>query len=343
MRCVQLVACRELEVRDVSMPPDPGPHEVLVKLIAVGLCGSDMHWYLDGRIGPVAAVYPQVLGHEPVGLVEAVGTDVHSVKPGDRVVIEPTVSCGHCEFCLAGQHNNCVRSFFMGSPQAEGFFRDYATVPEHNVTLVPTGFSDVRATLIEPVAVMINMLEKAPIRCGDTVAVMGAGPIGMLCAAMAKLSGASRVFIADKVPHRLELARQMGCDVLINNARQPIATVILDETRGRGVDVTIDAAASAETINAAIYATRPGGTFVLIGIPSDPSIVVDLNVAMGKELRIQTTKRSNHRSEAAIGILQTGRISEVLVTHQMPLDETAEAFKMIANYSHGAGKILIRM
>ena len=343
MRSVHLVAVRTLEIRDVPLPPDPGPREVLVKLTAVGLCGSDMHWYLDGRIGPVPASFPQILGHEPVGTIAAIGRDVHSVAVGDRVVVEPTVSCGHCEFCLAGSHNNCVSGVFMGGPQSPGFFREYAVVPEHNVTVVPDTFDDLSATLIEPVAVMVNMLEKAPIRCGDTVAVMGAGPIGMLCAAMAKMAGASRVFIADKVAHRLKLAKQMGADVTIHNANQPIAPAILDETRGRGVDIVFDAAASAETINAGLAVARPGGTFVLVGIPSDPSIAVDINMAMAKELRIQTTKRSNHRSQAAIDILKTGRIPGLVVTHQMPLEQTAQAFDLLANYAEGVGKILIRM
>lgn len=343
MRSVQLVAPRTLELRDISLPADPGPHQVLVQLKAVGLCGSDMHWYLDGRIGPVLAGYPQILGHEPVGEVQAVGKEVRSVKPGDRVVVEPTVSCGHCEYCLIGQHNYCSRSYFMGSPQAHGFFLEYATVPEHNVTLVPSDFSDARATLIEPVAVMVNMLDKTPIRCGDTVAVLGAGPIGMLCAATARMAGASRIFIADRVSHRLSLAVQMGADVAINNTQDAIEAAILDQTNGRGVDVTIDAAASPETINAGMAITRSGGTFVLVGIPSDPSIVVELNVAMAKELRIHTVKRSNHRAEAAIGLLKTGRIPDLVVTHELPLEQASKAFEMVAHYSDAVGKVLIRI
>src|ERR1700733_1098029 len=138
----------------MPLPADPGPGEVLIKLRSVGVCGSDMHWYVDGNIYGQPAAYPQVLGHEPAGEVAAVGRGVTSLKPGDRVSIEPTISCGHCEFCVRGQHNNCIASSFMGSPQLPGLFLEYANVPAHNATLVPDSFNYTQAALIEPVAVM---------------------------------------------------------------------------------------------------------------------------------------------------------------------------------------------
>ena len=230
----------------MPLPADPEPGEVLVKLRSVGICGSDMHWYLDGSIYGMPAAYPQVLGHEPAGEVVAVGSGVTELKPGDRVSIEPTISCGYCEWCFKGQHNNCAASRFMGSPQAPGLLREYATIPAHNATLVPEGFSYTQASLVEPVAVIMHMLELVEIRAGQTVAVLGAGPIGLLAAAVARKAGASQVLMADKLAHRIRMAQALGATAV------PIAQfaqLVADETRGRGVDIAIDAAGVPETIN----------------------------------------------------------------------------------------------
>ncbi|MBI1789042.1 MAG: alcohol dehydrogenase catalytic domain-containing protein, partial [Acidobacteria bacterium] len=212
MKSVQLVAPRTLEVREMPDPPEPGPGEILVRVRAVGICGSDMHWYAEGAIGTIPAVYPQVLGHEPAGEIVAVGKGVSDLRAGQRVALEPAITCGRCEFCRSGHHNNCVSSVFMGSPQLPGFFREYATAPRQNAVPIPDAMSWVAATVIEPLAVILHILELVDIRLGDTVCVMGAGPIGVLTASVARIAGASRVFIADKLPHRLALARELGVD-----------------------------------------------------------------------------------------------------------------------------------
>jgi L-iditol 2-dehydrogenase len=341
MRSIALVSQRTLEERVLPDPQDPGPGEVLVRLKQVGICGSDMHWYLEGGIGHMAANYPQVLGHEPVGEVIAVGPGVHHRKVGDRVSIEPSLTCGHCEYCLRGQHNNCTACVFLGGPQAPGLFREYAVVPEHNADLVPDGLSWTQATLIEPVAVIVHVMELVQVHIGDTVAVLGAGPIGMLCAAMAKNAGASRVYICDKLPHRLALAKSMGAEVCLPVDRMEQA--VMDETRGRGVDLTLDAAAAVQTINMGIRVTRPSGTYMLIGIPSEHVLDIDLQTAMNKEILIRTLKRSNHKGAAAAKLLASGRIPDSFVTHVLPFEETAKGFAMLGDYSDGVGKVVIEV
>jgi L-iditol 2-dehydrogenase len=342
MRSIQLVARRTLEEREIAGPRDPGPGEILVKLRSVGLCGSDLHWYLDGRVGPNQAGYPQILGHEPVAEVLSAGPNGGALKTGDRVVVEPTLSCGHCEYCLTGFHNNCVKAVFMGGPLAHGFFREYAVIPAQNATLVPESMADAQATLIEPVAVMAHLLDLVRIHAGDTVAITGAGPIGMLCASIARGCGASRVLICDRVAHRLQLARQMGADCAVDGAGT-LLTLVMDETRGRGADIVLEAAGSPETINAALAMARPGGTVVLIGIASELSVPFDIHAAMSKELRIQTIKRSNHCSAKAIRLLQSGMISDAVITHRMPLQDTPQAFEKLANYEDGIGKVVIEI
>ena len=341
MQSLQLVSQRRLEPRDIPQPHDPGPGEILVRIRSVGVCGSDMHWYLDGRIGANPAVYPQILGHEPAGEVAAIGAGVADFQVGDRVSIEPTLSCGHCEYCRLGQHNNCIRGTFMGGPQVQGLFREYAVVPQHNAVKFPAGFSYAKATLIEPLAVIMHMLDLVSIRPPDTVAVLGAGPIGMLAASVARACGASQVLVADKLPHRLALARDMGATLAVDIAQFPAA--VGDLTGGRGVDIAIDAAGMAQTINTALAVIRMGGTLVQIGIPIDASLPINLHSAMAKELRIQTLKRSNHRSAPAIALLASGAVNDSLVTHRVPLAGTPAAFETLAEYRDGVGKLVVEM
>jgi L-iditol 2-dehydrogenase len=323
----------------MPLPADPGPNEVLVKLRSVGICGSDMHWYLDGSIYGFPASYPLVLGHEPAGEVVEIGTSVSGLQPGDRVSIEPTISCGHCEYCARGQHNNCVQSQFMGSPQLPGLLREYAAIPAHNAELVPENFSYTKASLIEPVAVIMHMLELVQIRAGDNVAILGAGPIGLLAAAVARNCGAAQVLMADKLPHRIKMAQELVATAAVSIGQ--FRELVVDKTRGRGVDLAIDAAGSAETINAALAVARLGGTFVLIGIPNHVPVGVDLFSAMTKEIRIQPLKRSNHRSKPAIALLASGAIPEAIVTHRVSIDQAPAAFETLAEYRDGIGKLAI--
>ena len=322
---------------------DPGFGQITVKIKAIGICGSDLHWYLDGRIGEVPAFYPRVPGHEPAGEVIAVGKGVDHFAVGDRVVLEPSLTCGHCEFCLKGQHNNCIHCVFMGGCQADGMLREYVTLPAANCTRFPKAFDFVKATLAEPLAVMMHMLELVDIHVGDTVCVTGSGPIGMLAAATAKAAGASRVFIADKLAYRLKIAQQMGADVTIDMTTEKLIDCVLESTRGRGVDKTLECAGSAETVNAAIRMTKPGGTVMLIGILSELNPKIDIHAAMHKELRLQMLKRSNHCAQQALDMMSTGRIPMALLTHTLPLEQTPKAFDMMTNYTDGVGKVVVEI
>jgi L-iditol 2-dehydrogenase len=323
--------------------PDPGPGQVLVKVRAIGICGSDLHWYLEGGIGANRAVYPQVLGHEPSGEIVAVGPGVTGRKPGERVTLEPAVHCLQCEPCRKGRYNQCLHSRFLGSPHFPGALREYVVVPERNVVPLPEGMGFAEATVIEPLAVIVHVFQMMHLEVGDTVAIIGAGSIGMLHAAMARVSGASRVFCADKVPHRLELARGMGATDIINKQEDSVAETILDATRGRGVDVVIDCAAKADTVNESIAVARAGGKVMLVGLPSDSYLPIDVHGAMAREIDIQCIRRSNRNDEVAIELLHSGRIPTSFITHRLPLERTPEAFEHLAHYSDGVGKAVITL
>jgi L-iditol 2-dehydrogenase len=340
MRAAPLVEPRRIELVEQPMPDGPGPGEILVQMKAVGLCGSDLHWWHEGNIHSTKAVYPQILGHEPVGEVVAAGKGVTALKPGDRVSLEPSLTCGHCEWCIAGRHNLCVHSRFMGGPLAPGFLRDYVVVPAHNADLIPDSLTWHQATLMEPVAVWVHIYELAPVRLNQTVAVLGCGSIGLLGVAMAKQSGASRVFACDRVAHRVEMAQEMGADVALNLREGDFFDAVMQQTGGHGVDVVFDAAGSPETIHLGIQCAKSGGRYVLIGIPEPMNFEVDLHTAMAKELSIQTIKRSNHKGRAAGGLLASGLIPTSLITHVLPLEKTQEGFDLLHSYRDGVGKLI---
>ena len=259
------------------------------------------------------------------------------------MVIEPSLTCGHCEHCLKGRHNNCVQTVFMGGPQAPGMFREYVTLPAGNCTRFPKQFDYATATLAEPLAVMMHMLELTEIHVGDTVAVTGAGPIGMLCAAVARAAGASRIFIADRLAYRLKMALAMGADVAVDTTAQSLVETVMDATHGRGVDVVLEAAGSPDTVNAAIRMARMGGAVMLIGILSELYPKIDIHTAMAKELDLQTLKRSNHRAQQALDLLSSGRIPTSLHHPHSAAGRDAQGVHMLTDYTDGVGKAIIRL
>ncbi|MBI3666778.1 MAG: alcohol dehydrogenase catalytic domain-containing protein [Acidobacteria bacterium] len=342
MQSAQLVACERIELREMPDPPDPGPGEVTVRLRAVGLCGTDLHFYSEGSCGGSPAPYPCVLGHEPAGEVMAVGPAVENLAPGDRVAVEPAITCGRCEFCIAGRHNLCENVIFLGGVQAPGLLREFATVPARNVVPIPAGMDFSMATVIEPLAIILHAMELAPFEAGATIAVMGAGPIGLLTIAVARIAGAGRIIVADRVRHRLALAREMGADTVVDISREQAAEAILDLTGGRGAPLIIDAAGKPDSLNPALRAVRPGGRVLLIGIPSQAVTGVDLHQTMSREATLLTLKRSNRNDHVAIELLRSGRIAvDKLVTHRFPLARADRAFQTAAEYADGVAKAVV--
>lgn len=325
------------------MPDGPGPGEVLVRLKAVGLCGSDLHWWNEGNIHGTPAAYPQILGHEPVGEIVETGPGVQGLEAGSRVSIEPSLTCGHCEFCLSGRHNLCATSRFMGGPQAAGFLQDYRVVPAHNCDPIPAELTWRQATLMEPVAVWVHIYELAPVKMRQTVVVLGCGSIGLLGVAMAKAAGAGMILACDKAPHRLEMARRLGADVALEAGWGDFEDAVMQATRGRGADVVYDAAGAPETIHLGIQCAKSGGDFVLIGIPEPLRFEVDLHTAMAKELRLQMIKRSNHKGRAAGALLASGQIPTSIITHRLPLAAAQQGFEMLYDRADGVGKLVFDM
>jgi L-iditol 2-dehydrogenase len=329
VRVAELTGIRQFRVRDGEIP-EPGPGEVQVQVQAVGICGSDLHAYSEGGIGEVSCVYPQVLGHEPAGVVAKLGPGVSGWGRGDAASFEPAHYCYHCELCQKGRHNLCSRIRFLSTPGEPGFFRDRV-----NLTVI--------ATMIEPLAVALHSLSLARPTLGETAAVFGAGPIGLLTVAALKRAGVGRVFSVEPVPHRRELARLMGADAQLAASPADAARTILGDTSSRGVDMVFDCAAAAQTADASFQVAASGGRVVFTGIPSERRVSHDVHLWRRKELAVFQVRRSNHQSAAARDLIARElRFFAPLITHQRPLESIGEAFRLVAGYEDGVGKLVIR-
>jgi L-iditol 2-dehydrogenase len=341
MLTAQLIAPREFCLADVPLE-DPGPGEVQVQVGAVGVCGSDLHSYSEGGVGDTPCQYPMVLGHEPAGVVVKTGAGVTGWAPGNRAALEPAVYCYHCEYCRAGMHNVCANIRFLSTPGIPGFFRERVNLPVTNLLAIPPALSLQHATLVEPLAIALHSLKFVECQPGDTMAVFGGGPIGLLTIAALKVSGAGRILAVEPVAHRRELARHMGADAAIDPNAVDAARQIISDTGGRGVDCALDCAAKEHTTNWAIRAARNGGRVVLTGIHSDAFVPFEVSPMRRKELAIFNVRRSNHESERALEML-LHRLEwfAPLVTHQRPLSEIAGAFRLVEHYEDGVGKMVI--
>ena len=281
-----------------------------------------------------------VLGHEPAGTVVDLGAGVTGWQTGDRAALEPALYCYHCEFCRTGHHNVCANIRFLSVGPDPGFFREYVNLPARNLLPLPREISLELGTVVEPLAVALHSMEFAALNSGDTVAVIGAGPIGLLTIASAKRAGAKRIWAVEPLAHRRELALHLGADVAIPPSE---LKQIERETGGRGVDCAIDCATKGGTTNGAINAVRNAGRVVITGIHSGTHESFEMSPMRRKELAIFNVRRSNHDSEAALEMIAARPDwFAPMVTHVLPMEKIAEAFAIAEGYFDGVGKMIIR-
>lgn len=341
-RVAELCGLRQFRFVDSELA-DPGPGEVQVRIEAIGICGSDMHSYAEGAVGDTPCSYPMVLGHEPAGVVTRTGPGVTGWSPGDRAAFEPAIYCYHCEFCRTGHHNVCSNLRFMSMPGDPGFFRESANIPARNLISIPPNMGLHEATIIEPLAVVLNSMKFVALQPGETAVVFGAGPIGLLTVICLKLAGASRVWAIEPVAARRELAVEAGADVVVNPADADPPHEILRDTGGRGVDVAIDCATKGGSINQCLHATRNAGRVVITGIPPEANVSIEFSPLRRKELSLFNVRRSNHDSEAARDLLAANLTRfAAMITHTRPLDQIAGAFSQLENYANGVGKLVLQ-
>ena len=336
MKSLVLEKKGEISLRDFpaidKLESSLGPLDIRIKLHTVGVCGSDVHYYTHGRIGPFVVNEPMILGHEASGTVIETGSLVSSLEIGDRVCMEPGIPDANSRATQIGMYNIDPNVRFWATPPIHGILRPTCVHHEAFTFKIPDNVSFAEAAMVEPLAVGVHAATKARIKPGDIALVMGAGPIGLVTALSAIASGCSRVFISDLADEKLEIARSMNSAISpINSRTTDLKTSILKETDGWGADIVFEATGSADAAETVFQALSPGGCVVLIGGQSDP-ISFDVGAAMVREARVESIFRYAHVFPRCIRMLSSGLINvRPLITKKYIFDDSVEAFNVAAD------------
>ena len=322
-----------IETREVG---EVGPQQVLVRVGAGGVCGSDIHYYWDGGIGTIRVTEPIIMGHEVAGTVEAVGEKVTRVLPGDRVALCPSRPCGKCKFCLSGEQQHCLEMQFFGSamrkPHTHGGFRDRMVVEEYQCEPMGDKVSLGEAACTEPLAVGVHAVNQAGSLVGKRVLVTGAGPIGALLIGAVRVAGALEIVAMDISEAPLKAALAMGANVAINAASEP-ERLAADYSADKGYfDVVFECTGVGAVLKQAFPVIRPRGTIVQVGVTGSADIPI--NALVGKEIRLVGTHRFHHEYAVAASLIREQRIDvKPVITRTLPMEKIAEAFEIARDRS----------
>ena len=348
MRASRMHGIRELRLEELPRPT-PGPGEVLLAVLCVGVCGSDVHYYLHGRIGSQVVTEPIMLGHEFSARVAGLGAGVEGLATGQLVAVDPAISCGACEPCLQGHPNLCPNVLFCGTPPVNGVFAEYVVMPVANCYPLPGEIGPVEGAMLEPLGIALHSVDLAHLKPGQTVAVLGAGPIGLLVAAVARAGGAAEVYMTEPLAYRRQFALDYVADAALDPAvPDPLAGDVVAEilrlTGGRGVDVAFEAAGAPETPQQAAAVTRIGGKVILVGIAPDEHLTFQADTLRHKGLTVKLVRRMKHTYPRTIRLVQTGRVDlKPLASHLFPLERIVDAFETVASYEDGVLRAVIQI
>ena len=341
MKALLLSSYNDLQVAEMQAPI-PGGDELLIRVAACGICGSDVHGY-DGSSG--RRIPPIVMGHEAAGTVEAVGPDVHGFALGDRVTFDSTVYCGACDFCGKGMINLCndrqVIGVSCGEYRRAGAFAEFLTVPARIAYHLPDNLSFEEAAMLEAVSVALHGVAVSEMTGGETVLVIGAGMIGLLLLQAARVAGSSRVYVADVDETRLKLARELGADQVIHGSGAALVEEMLRLTEGRGVDLVLEAVGREETISAGIDCVRKGGTVTLVGNIS-PQIALPLQKVVSRQIRLQGSCASAGEYPQAMDLIAKRKIKVApLITAVAPLSDGPAWFNRLHSREPNLMKVVL--
>lgn len=321
MKVARLHSRGELRIHNEPVP-EPETNEALVRITSVGICGSDLHWFEEGEIGDAKLERALVLGHEFAGIIE--GGDRH----GQRVAVDPAISCGRCEHCRDGNPNLCWHIRFAGHGADDGALREFLCWPKQFLHRLPSSLSDEDGAMLEPLGVAIHAVDLAGIRTGMSVGVFGCGPIGLLILQVAKAAGATEIIATDRLPHRLQAARSYGATDTYLADRGAEAAAVLESTGGSGVKVAFEAAGEQDAVDTAVAACARGAKVILAGIPSGDSTSFSASHARRKGLTLKLVRRMKHSYGRAIRLVEAGRVDvSSLVTHRFPLEQVQTGFE----------------
>ena len=319
MKVARLHGVADIRLRDEPVP-SPDDALELVKVTAVGLCGSDLHWFSDGGIGDAQLDEPLVVGHEFAGVIEG------GPRHGELVAVDPAIPCGRCDICRTGWLNLCPTIVFAGHGGQDGGLREYLTWPGAMLHPLPATMSAADGAMLEPLGVAIHAVDLGHVHIAASVGVFGCGPIGLLLIQLARAAGATTVVGSDPLEHRREAARRSGADLVVDPADDDAMDRLQRATSG--VDTAFEVAGDNSAVHDAIVASRPGGRLVLVGIPGDDHTAFRASLARRKGLTFAMVRRMNEVYPRAIRMVERGGIDVTsLITHHFPLQRVDEAFK----------------
>ena len=337
MRALRLHGPKDLRIDDIPAP-EPGDDELMLKVASVCVCGSDLHYYIEGGLGTNKIKAPHIPGHEFSAWVWDDRAAEMGLERGQLVAVEPARTCGHCEHCLDGRPNLCPEMWFHGTPPAQGGTCEYFTAPLHAIMPVPDGFTPDQAAALEPVGVGIHAMRKADLQIAESVAILGCGPIGLILLQLARAGGAGHIIAVDPVGYRTEKARALGADDVAQSYE-----AIAELTQGRGVDLVIEATNSPEAFAQATLIARAAGRIVLIGIPEGINYApMDAKPFRMKELSVKICNRMGRVYPDAIEAVRRGMVDvDTLLTHWGGLDDAEAIFARQGAYEDGSIKSII--
>ena len=335
-RVAQLVAIGKVELCEKEVLPLQND-EVLVAIRAVGICGSDRHYFLHGGLGSFKQKLPMAMGHEPAGVV--VESRSTRFRPGDRVAIEPACPCSACHFCSIHRCNLCAQGTFMGA-NASGALSDYVVVHEKQLHRIPPEMSFEMAALLEPLGVVKHATNLCGGRRQESVTIFGCGSIGLSMLYLLKTAGTKQIFMIDRLPYRTAFAKQFGATQTFT-LDEPHEKVIREQTGGRGTTWSIDTAGEEASINGCLETSSPGGTVLLIGIPEADMVPMNPHRMRTKELVLQNVRRSNRTLESCIALATRDNSLSKMITHRFSLESVQQALETVAAYQDGVIKCMI--
>jgi L-iditol 2-dehydrogenase len=343
MKALALTGIRKIEIVEKPVPELQHPASVLLKIIRTGICGSDIHYYKQGRIGNQIVTFPYSIGHECSAVVVDVGRQATRFKPGDMVVVDPSVSCGICDQCRLGHFHTCRNVQFLGCPgQLEGCLCDLLVMPE-DCCHSAKGLTADQAALVEPLSIGYYAVQLSGELKGRKVGILGSGPIGLSVLQAARIAEASSIHVTDRLDYRLEAARQQGATWTSNPGKTDIVNGIL-QNEPLELDVVFECCGQQTAIDQAVQLCKPMGRIIIVGIPDSDQSSFAAHDARRKGLAFINVRRQNKCVEPVIDLINQGRIKpDFMITHRFSLDHAGEAFELLADYRDGIIKAMIDM
>jgi L-iditol 2-dehydrogenase len=344
MRAAFLTGIGKFELGELPDPRLAHPRDVLMEVVAVGVCGSDLHYYRAGAIGAAVVSFPWVIGHECVARIREVGPEVRHLKVGQLVGLDPLIACGQCDQCRMGREHTCRDQVFLGCPgQLPGALTEYLVMPAKCCYPLPDAMNLAQAVMIEPFSICLYAGRMAHAQRGAKIAILGSGPIGLCVLLALRAESECTVYATDLIPERLEVARRSGAD-WVGNPRQEDVVAALDKLEPLGMDFVFECAGQQETLDQGVELLKPGGTLLMVGIPESSRISLNFDLLRRKELRLENVRRQNQCMAPAIELIASRAAKvEPLVTHHFALSETQKAFDLAAGYRDGVVKAVIHI